>query len=309
MLIPLSVLFSAMLFAGEKVDDSLSVDGINVASIDIPRGDVIIIGTSGNILSVVGELDEKMDKFIFEKSGSEIQLEVKMPRHQNSHWDNDGSKLTIKVPNSIKVNFEGISTNVDVENLTKGTEIQTISGDIKATKLTDHIELNSISGDITSSSLNGKITLSTVSGNIVDKSSAGRLQLKAISGDIDTTSAANEVSISQVSGEVEFTLSKVDDLKIKSVSGDVDGKVELSDDGRIKMSGVSADLSLALQKGVDANFKFSATAGGSIKNSLTNDKAQRAKYGPSSKLNFSTGNGGASVKASVVSGKIKISEY
>ena len=37
------------------------------------------------------------------------------------------------------------------------------------------------------------------------------------------------------------------------------------------------------------------------------EKAKEAKYGPSSKLRFETGNGNASVRASTVSGEIEVS--
>jgi hypothetical protein len=49
-----------------------------------------------------------------------------------------------------------------------------------------------------------------------------------------------------------------------------------------------------------------ANAGGSIKNELTSQKAERAKYGPRSSLEFSTGKGEGSVEMNTVSGSLKL---
>ena len=302
-------LYSSTIFAGERVDKELSADGVKSASIEVERGEVKIIGTSGSVLSVEGELDDKVKQFVFERSGNLIRLKVKTPHKGNQRWHEGGSELTLKIPEHIKVSFQGVSTDVVVGGLSRGTDIETVSGDIKATDLEGRIELTSVSGDVKAESLSGKILLSAVSGNVVDKSSSGRLHLKAVSGDIKSNSMANDITISQVSGSVAFDFNQVDDLKIKTVSGDVDGELTLSEDGNIKVTGVSSDIDLSLQEDVSARFKLSASAGGKIKNNLTKDKAERAKYGPSSKLYFSTGNGSASVKANVISGRININKH
>ena len=73
------------------------------------------------------------------------------------------------------------------------------------------------------------------------------------------------------------------------------------------MSSISGDLALKLQKNVQASFRLSASAGGDIINKITGQKANKAKYGPSSKLQFETGSANANVRASTVSGAISVS--
>jgi len=304
-----SSLLSSVVLAGEKVDKTMSSDDVNTVSIEVMRGKIDIAGQSSSNISVIGELDDQAEKFIFEKSGNVVTIKVKMPRQHGRNWKGNGSELAIKLPPHVKVNFQGVSTDINIEDNEKGVEVKTVSGNIIASNLAQRVELSAVSGDIKSESLSGKVSLSTVSGSISDQSSSGRVQLKAVSGDIEISSTATDVSLSVVSGDVDFELAEVDDLKVSSVSGDIEGKLTLNDDGNIKMSGVSSDFDIALQKTVSANFKISSSAGGRIKNNLTDDKVKRAKYGPSSKLYFSTGDASGTFKASVVSGEIKISQH
>ncbi len=295
-------------FAGDKVDQQLDVNGASHVSIDNLRGKVIVTGWDQNSVSVNGEIDDEAKEFIFEKKDDEIIIKVVMPRHMNGGWNKDGSNLNIQLPKNIRVDFTGVSSDVELHDLHKSTQAKTVSGDIKVSELSQHIELTTVSGEINSRNLAGKITLSTVSGRIVDKQSQGHLNLKAVSGDLNTHSTANEVSVNTVSGEIELNLAEIDELLISTVSGDVDGRLSLNNNGLIKMSSVSGDLDLTFENDVQASFRLKANAGGDLVNRITEDKAIQAKYGPSSKLSFETGNANASVKASTVSGRIKVSK-
>jgi len=298
---------SAQVSAGEKISETLSIDSATSVSIENLRGKVSIIGWEKDIVSVVGELDDKAEGFIFEKDGNDIIVKVEMPHNFNSGWGDHGSKLTINVPNDIRVDFTGVSSDVKVADLAKRTEIKTVSGDIEAREVEEHIELTSVSGNVNSHNLAGKINISTVSGDVKDKKSTGRLSLKSVSGNIYTDSKATEISLTSVSGEVDFTLAATDELVLSTVSGDIDGSLSLENDGLLKMSSVSGDIEVKFTNDVQASFRLKSNAGGDLKNGITDDRMQRAKYGPSAKLSFETGNASASVKGSTVSGRIKVS--
>ncbi len=300
--------FAFQAYAGDKVDKSLVVNGATNVTIDNLRGKVSIVGWDKNIVSVKGELDDEAEGFIFERDGAHIKIKVEMPRHMNGHWNDDGSNLKIKVPESMRIDFSGVSSDVEINNITNSTEAKTVSGNIDVENLSDHVELTSVSGDIEASSLNGRINLSTVSGDISDKKSSGRLRLKAVSGDVRSQSSAEEVSVSTVSGKIDLMLDEVDELTLSTVSGNADGRLSLNDHGRVKMSSVSGDIDLAFENDVQASFRMKSNAGGDLVNRITRDKATHAKYGPSSKLYFETGEANASVKASTVSGQIKVSK-
>lgn len=299
--------FTTTAVAGEKVDQSLAQNDATHVKVENRLGKVTISGWDKDKITVVGELADKAKGLIFEQRGNYINVIVDMPRHSNNGWNDKGTVLDIKVPAQIKVSFNGVSSNVVVSNIKQSADIRTVSGNIKANDLAQRIELNTVSGDINSDDLSGKIAMSTVSGDIDDRNSQGSLKLKAVSGNLSSESSANEVSANSVSGEIELKLMEVDDLKVSTVSGDVDGRLALNDDGRLKMSSVSGDIDMHFTNKVQADFRLKSNASGDLINRLTSDKALKAKYGPSSKLYFETGDASASVKGSTVSGRIKIS--
>ncbi|WP_440875026.1 DUF4097 family beta strand repeat-containing protein [Thalassotalea sp. PLHSN55] len=292
--------------AGEKIDQSLSASGVSQIEIENVRGDIKVTGGSSDKVTVTGELDDQTEDFIFKQQGSQLLIKVKVPRHLDGNDRGNGSKLDINIPQGIKVIFNGVSTDLSVTNTNSSAEIRTVSGDVKVDQLVDYIELTTVSGDVESKDLSGKINISTVSGEIDDQSSQGRLQLKTVSGSIETSSDANEVFLNTVSGDVEANLAKIDELVVATVSGDVDSQFELNDDGNVKLSSVSGDYKLGLQENVQASFRLSSSAGGSFSNKITHDKAQEAKYGPSAKLNFETGNASSSIRATTVSGDVEL---
>ncbi|WP_448213712.1 DUF4097 family beta strand repeat-containing protein [Colwellia sp. MEBiC06753] len=299
--------FVSNLWAGEVIDEQMSASDVSVINIENIRGSVTINGSDNNEITAVGELGEHAKKFVFERSGNMVLIKVDYESHKYHGSNNrDGSHFTVTMPKNVRMNFESISADVMVTNLNGSAEVKTVSGNINATNVTESINFNTVSGDIDTNNLSGKVRLSTVSGDIDDKNSSGRLKLKVVSGEIKTHSQAREVSLGAVSGDIDFRLNEVDDLMISNVSGNVKGSLTLLDHGEVKMSGVSSDIALEFQDGVNADFRLNASAGGDIVNRITRDKATRAKYGPSSELDFVAGSGTATVRGSVVSGEIKV---
>ncbi|MGB1262076.1 MAG: DUF4097 family beta strand repeat-containing protein [Cognaticolwellia sp.] len=293
-------------FAGERVDESMALGSVNNVSIENLRGEVTVIGNSSDTVTVVGELDDKAQGLTFEKSGSRIIIKVEVPHNNHRGWGVDGSNLTIKMPKHVRVSFKGVSSNINVSHFTHGSEIQTVSGDIVAKDLQQQVELVTVSGNINSKNLAGKLRLSAVSGDIDDDNSAGRAHFKTVSGNLTSNSQAIEVSAKTVSGDIEFQLAEIDEFIVSTVSGELESELSLNDNGLIKMSSVSGDLAVNFKNDVQASFNLKTNAGGDIVNHLTSDKAKRAKYGPSSKLSFETGNANSSVRASTVSGRIVV---
>ncbi|MFD2167242.1 DUF4097 domain-containing protein [Thalassotalea euphylliae] len=298
-----SLLLPTSVFAGQRIDESISAEGIALVNIENIRGEITIIGADTDTITAKGEIEKNAKRFVFEKSGNLLRIKADVRNSNNGR----GSEYTVRLPNDVRVNFDGVSSDVKVENITGSTEVSTVSGDIEAENLTDNVELSTVSGEIDSKNLSGKVRLYTVSGSIDDEGSSGRIHMKAVSGDVRTESSATEVTLGVVSGDIRFRLGEVEELHITTVSGDADGSLSLTDNASVKMSGVSGDVSLNFTSEVNASFNLSATAGGDLKNRITSDKARRAKYGPSSKLQFTAGNGSASVKGSTVSGEISVS--
>jgi DUF4097 and DUF4098 domain-containing protein YvlB len=300
-------LSSVYAYAGEQVSQSLAVDADSRISIANLRGKVNIIGWDKPEVQVEGELDELTEEFIFEKRDGKVVIKVEVPEKQSTYNNNsEGSKLTIQLPSKSLVSFQGVSSDVTVKNLLTSTEVKTVSGDIAATNLANRIEFNTVSGNIDSKDMSGKINLNTVSGDIDDQGSTGRLDYQTVSGELSVKAQAKEVVIRTVSGDLDAEILQVEDLKMTTVSGDLEAKVELANNAYVKASSVSGSVQLKLPEDTSADFKLRSNAGGRITNKLTNDQVIKAKYGPSSKLNFALGSAQSSVQVSTVSGNIKL---
>ena len=92
-----------------------------------------------------------------------------------------------------------------------------------------------------------------------------------------------------------------------SVNGDIElSLLKLDDGGRINIETVGGNARLNLPQNISATFDIHAHAGGRIKNALTNDKVNKAKYGPSSSLEFTSGKGDGDIEIDTINGKISL---
>ncbi len=295
--------------AGQQIHKNLPIDGIHTVAVENQQGKVTVSTWEKDSVEVDGIIADEAEEFIFERAGDRILIKVVLP-----HYDHQGyrrgqdSRFTVKLPSSMRFDFSGISSDISLSGLSKSSKVETVSGDIEVKNLSEYIDVSTVSGNIESYSLSGKIRLATVSGDIEDIDSAGDLELKVVSGNVDTRSKANELSINSVSGDIDFSLKQVDELEVSTVSGQVEGELSLNDNALLEMNSVSGDFDVAFTHDVQASFRMSANAGGNFINKITDDREQRAKYGPSAKLHFTTGNGSALVKATTVSGEIRVSK-
>lgn len=302
--------FSGSLWAAESVNENLQVAANEKILIENMRGEVEIVATRDNRFKVSGTLDEKAEGYDLESKNGITSFKVKMPRSVNfGGWNEEekqGSNLKIEVPSGAQLEFQGVNANVRVTGVQGSSKITTVNGSVYGEKLQKFIQLETVNGEISSLNNNGRITLSTVNGEIEDKGSEGRLSIEAVNGSIEVSSAATEVSVSVVNGEAELELTQVQQLSMSSVNGNVDAELKGVLAPRVEASTVSGNASLKLDKNINAKFNLVANAGGSIKNELSSQKAEKAKYGPRRSLEFSLGTGEGSIEMSTVSGTLEL---
>lgn len=289
-------------FAAESVDKQLPISSDTLLQIKIQRGDVQIQSWDKNEVSVTGTLDELSEGFVFEQKGNNLNIEDKMPRHYNGS-DNNGSKLTIKVPKTVKLNADTISANLQISQTQGELELNTVSGNISADNLGGNPTLHTVSGDITTKGLTGKVMLDTVSGEIKDSESKGEIKYRLVSGDLSSQTLADKVNVEQVSGEINGDFKTAKEVNVRTVSGDT--QVSLAKVfNKVNLESVSGDMTLSFADVPDASFELNGGPGGKIKNGLSQDVPQRQKYVQNESLSFQTGAGSASVKMDTISGNL-----
>ncbi|MFC4654718.1 DUF4097 domain-containing protein [Rheinheimera marina] len=298
-------------WAAESINESRAVAANEKIFIENMRGYVEIRAVDAKEFKVSGTLDEKADGYTLESKNGFTTFKVKMPTFNNFNGgDNDqGSKLTIDVPKGAELEFQGVNSDVTVKGIQGSTKITSVNGKVDASALRQFVQLQTVNGEIDSRDNQGKVSISTVNGAIKDTGSAGRLELDAVNGEISSSTTAKEVRVSVVNGEADLKLDGVEQLSMSAVNGGQEAQLKNSLSPRVDVSTVSGGIKLTLEKNISAKFNLVANAGGSIRNNLTSDKAERSKYGPRSSLEFSTGKGEGNVEMSTVSGSLKVDTF
>lgn len=292
----------------QSINEERQVSSNERITLDVQRGDVQIRPASGNQFKVSGKLDEKAEGFELESAGGFTRFIVKMPRQLNERNGGKtvGSELVIEVPAGSDIEFKGVNVDVTATGINGGSQITTVNGDIKARQLTNTVELATVNGEIKSEALQGQLRLKTVNGKIDDKASSGRMSVESVNGKIELDGAPEELMVTVVNGEVDLELDGTRQLEVSSVNGSIEIELKNQTAPRIKGSSVSGKFELKLPANLDARVSMKTSAGGSIKNELTTDKASRDKYGPASNLQFSAGNGTGNIEITTVSGRLEL---
>lgn len=299
-----------MAYAGERVDQTLEAASDGYVEIEHVNGFASVKGWSRNEVRVTGELGDRTEEFVFERDGNEVVIHVEVEKNRRgwNNWDGgDGDKLEIFVPENSRVSYTSTNAKVEVNEIFGGADITTVNGEIDAKELSGRVRLEAVNGDIEAKDLKGDIKIETVNGDIRDRSEyAKEAQYDSVNGDIEVTTNSSEIKAETVNGDIELNLSKVDQLSLSTVNGSIDARMELARQGDVRASSVGGSIDLRFQPDVSARFDIEGHAGGRISNNLTNDKVQKAKYGPSRWLEFSMNGGEAKVDVSTVSGRVRL---
>ena len=279
------VVHAPKVYAGEKVDKTLTVKPDGIVRIDNVRGRIDVQGWERNDVSVTGTLDDETKVFTFETAGSTTTVKVETP--DNLHHG-EGSNLVIHVPAASRVRVDVVSAELLLSNLHGGIDGKTVSGKVDASDVSGRIDLATVSGDIDLARADGPMTLNSVSGDMKAETDAEELEIRTVSGDADVRSGK-----------------RLKELTMHSVSGDIDISADLADGARVNGSTTSGDVRLSLNRDAGAVVELRTTAGGGIKNTLTGDRAQRSMSG-SQELEFTMGNGAGSIELTSVSGKLEL---
>ena len=295
----------------QNIDEIRAVSANEKITLDVQRGNVEIKAASDNQFRVSGKLDEKAEGFTLDSANGFTKFSVKMPKQlfESEQSKSNGSALVIIVPIGSNIEFSGVNVNVTASGIQGSSLINTVNGDINALRLTNSVTLSTVNGKIDSEALQGQITLKTVNGEIDDKTSEGRMSVESINGSIELDSNPTELMVTVVNGEVDLVLNGTQQVALSSVNGDIELDLHNQIAPTIKGSSVSGKFELALPAQLDAKVTLKTSAGGSIKNTLTSDKPNRAKYGPASSLIYSAGNGSGNIEINTVSGGIEMKKH
>lgn len=299
-----------MALAGEKVNETLDADSDGYVKIEHVNGKAEIRGWDKNQVKVIGELGERTEEFKFKKRGDEIIIKVEV-EGRRGNWGNwgseDGDDLQIYVPQNSRIKYTATNAQVEVSSVAGGSDIETVNGDIDAQDLAGRVQIEAVNGDIEANGLQGNVSLATVNGDISDRNSKAKdVMYESVNGDIEVNSDSTEFNAETVNGDMLLKLQTIEEMTVSTVNGSIKATMELAKNGDVRANSVGGSIDLTFQDDVSARFDIQGHAGGRITNNITNDKVQKAKYGPSRWLEFSVNGGDGKVDVSTVSGRIKL---
>ncbi|MDP5148889.1 DUF4097 family beta strand repeat-containing protein [Rheinheimera baltica] len=304
----LNISLPAFADSRETVDESRNVAGNEKIYLEVMSGEIAIKAVNSNQFKIVGKLDEKATGYTLESADGFTRFEMTMPRQVNYRGNekSNAADLRIEVPIGSSIEFKGVNSDVSLSGITGGSNIGTVNGTIAAVELANLVQLSTVNGEINSKDISGQISLSSVNGKITDVGSSGRLEYSVVNGEIKARTSAEEVTVSTVNGDAKLKMTSTKQLKLSTVNGEIEAELANSVSPRVSGSSVSGDIELKLDTNVSARFDIKASAGGSIDNKLSDDKASKAKYGPARSLQFTLGSGDGSVELSTVSGDVEL---
>ncbi len=282
----LALLVAALPALAETIDETHKVAKDGTISIEVLAGDVTVTGWNKSEVKITGTLDPKAESLDVRERGGDLEIEVEYPDDVKNV---KGSTLEIMVP-----------VGCDVE-------ISTVSCEVAVDEVEGEVEVETVSGTITMRGEPAEVEAATVSGNLDIQVQTDIASLACVSGTIDVSGVRRELECGVVSGSITVDAGKaMESLECETVSGDIDVVGQVPSDADWSLSAHSGDVTLTLLGKVNAEFSIE-TFSGDINDDAYGHKAHRtAQYAPGRELDFTEGDGSASVEIAAFSGDVTI---
>jgi DUF4097 and DUF4098 domain-containing protein YvlB len=280
----LATCWATVVRAQETIDESRNVKADVRVEVENVSGTVTVTGWDREEIKITGTLGRGTERLDIEGTADRIRIEVVLPQHARNVDDTD---LEIQMP-------------------VKGSlEVNTVSADIEAAGVDGEVYLQSVSGDIDLSSHPVEADIETVSGDIKLLVDSDQVRAKAVSGDIIVRKAHGTLSAETVSGDITVEGATFRRLDSQTVSGDIRLSGDLEKGGVYRFESHSGTIELLLPEALNADFEVS-TYSGEIESDFGGRARRTSRYAPGQEMNFTAGDGGASVRIDTFSGDVEL---
>ena len=272
--------------AAERVERRLEAPRDAIVSVQNTAGSIDIRGWSRNEVEVQGDLGRDVEELVFERDDREIRIEVRSSRGSNRRI---GSDLQIRVPAGSTVNVSGVSTDIDIADVTGDLRLSVVSGDVDVRGFASDIEIGTVSGDIQAEG----------------KGQTGDARFNTVSGDVDVQNVSGSITIESVSGDLLIADGVFERVGLNTTSGDVVFKAGFAGNGRFDLDTINGDSDLSFEGEVSARFNIE-TFNGEIRNCFGPEPVRTSKYTPGRELKFTEGGGSSRVSISTLNGDLRL---
>ncbi|PHS14784.1 MAG: hypothetical protein COA86_15430 [Kangiella sp.] len=279
-------IFTISVFAGEKINQSLTTDKISKIKICNDRGSIKVHTWDKLEVLVKGQIDDLADNFIFDKKGELILLEVELTaKHAHGKNNGKGSKLEIWLPKNLDLQFNGIAT------------------DFSITGLQGNVNINSVSGAVNAKSISGKLHVKNISGKTVLNDISGKIDISLVSGNLDANVVSSDIKVKTISSDISVITNQIENVSLFSISGTTKLSGKLDEDGIIKLENISGESFFYFSDSIDAKIAIETGPDGTIINRVKSFERKESHLN-SQQQHFVEGAGNASITMNTVSGKV-----
>ncbi len=277
----------AAMAGGKSFEHRIAANANGEVVISNVSGTVTVRGWDRNEVYVKGELDEDVQRVDVESAGSgRIVVKVVLPR---GHVSDGEAMLEIQVPKNSTVEVSAVSADVSSRGVLGTQRLKSVSGEVTADIAGNESEVRSVSGDVTVRGSGKPISL----------------RVSSVSGSLDITNGAGKLDMVTVSGDARVQMGDATEFRGRTTSGDLEVRAKLAHDGRVDVEGVSGDMTLRIAAADGLALEIESFSGDII-GCLAKGVERVSKYGPGTRLNTRTEDGGALVRAKTLSGDVDI---
>ncbi|GAA4897097.1 DUF4097 family beta strand repeat-containing protein [Ferrimonas pelagia] len=295
---------SSLSALAQSIDQTLSWPEPRPILIEVPRGELTLVGRDSDAVQIQGQLDKEASEFLFVEQADQLLIKVILPQNWQNQDAADHSKLTIRLPSRAEVRLKSVSTDLTASALTR-LESTTVSGDLSLNDSQGDFRLTSVSGDIELTQVGSQIWAESVSGDIEVQDAQGKLKLKSVSGDMTLARVSGMFELESVSGEITAEIDALEALKGRSVSGDLTLEWQTAQpEFVLSADSVSGDIQLSTAPTPPYRVMANTGPGGKITNRWSQEQPIVSKYGRNQSLQLNQAQPDRIIKLNTVSGTL-----
>ena len=214
--------------ASVQVDEQRDLDSGSALRIEIPYGDVEIVGGDHQTVRVTGSVEPPLRgvRVFREAGGMEVRpryaLMERLRRLVGAPPPFE-ARLRIEVPRDVRLFVVARDARLVIDGVTGPVGIYVVASDVAVRGEPQRLDLETVSGSVSFDGQTGSIESVTMSGGLRITGNADRLRAESVTGRVDVAGAdLPEAVVRTVSGEVKFRVPEDGaELDVRTESGDV----------------------------------------------------------------------------------------
>ena len=223
-----------------------------------------------------------------------------------SGLDFTGSGSRIRIGVDADRNPHGVISSLDIHVPRRSRlQIESFAGSIVVTESSGTVSAETVNGSITIGGQAKEIAAETVNGSVQIAGASTHTRAESVNGSVIIRGSSGELDASTVNGRLEVAGGTFDRVHLETVSGSLSFEGSLASGATLAAETVSGAVTLVLPASVAGDFSIS-TFSGDIDNALGPPATRVGGHTTEKELEFTTGEGGATVSVHTLSGGITL---